>query len=328
MKEKVILSICSRAMAIMSTETAQELRRILESELYAYDLTVSCTDLVPYQGPPEKLRLFLASKRLDGLSPLTLERYAARLTHFCRTLQKKLEDVDSMDVRAYLAAYAQTGVMASTVATAQTALKSFFGWLMAENLIGKSPMLQIKPIKLPKRQPKYMTPEQMEMLKLACHDLRDRAMLEVYYSTGCRVSELQKASVSDINWSSGSIRVIGKGNKERTVYFNDRAMLHLKRYLKDRKGTSDAIFACERDPWERMKTKAIQDVFRRVGKVAGITKSVHPHVMRHTVATTMLRNGSDLGTIQRMLGHSSPNTTQVYAIMDDASVQDAHRRCT
>jgi integrase/recombinase XerD len=138
MKEKIILSICSRAMAIMSTETTLELRRILEAELYVYDISVSCTALVPYEGPPEKLRLFLASKRLDGLSPLTLERYGARLTHFCRTMQKKIEDIDSMDIRAYLAAYAQTGVMASTIATAQTALKSFFGWLMAENLIVKS----------------------------------------------------------------------------------------------------------------------------------------------------------------------------------------------
>jgi len=328
MKEKVILSICSRAMAIMSTETAQELKRILEAELYAYDLTVSCTDLVPYAGPPEKLRLFLASKRLDGLSPLTLERYAARLVHFCRSLQKPIEDVDSMDIRAYLAAYTQTGVMASTVSTAQTALKSFFMWLETEDMILKSPMRKIKPIKLPTRQPKSLTAEQMELLRMACRDIRDRAMLETYYSTGCRVSELQWANRGDINWSDGSLRVIGKGNKERTVYINDRAAVHLRLYIATRKDKEPCLFATERKEYRRMKVKAIQDVFWRLGETAKIPNKIHPHLLRHTVATTMLRNGSELSKIQKMLGHSSPNTTQIYAVNDDSSVHDAHRRCT
>jgi integrase/recombinase XerD len=146
MKDQLILSICSKAMSFMSTEAAQNLRSVLESELYSYDITPSCTSIVPYQGIPDKLLLFLASKKLDGLSSLTLERYQARLSHFCRTIGKPIDQVDIMDVRMYLAAYTATGVMASTVSTAQTALKSFFGWLEAEDMIVKSPMRKVKSI--------------------------------------------------------------------------------------------------------------------------------------------------------------------------------------
>jgi integrase/recombinase XerD len=328
MKEKVILSICSKAMSIMSTETTQELRRILESELYAYDLTVSCTSLVPYQGPPEKLRLFLASKRLDGLSPLTLERYAARLVHFCRSIQKPLEDVDSMDIRAYLSAYSQTGVMASTLSTAQTVLKSFFAWLSGEDMIKKSPMLKIRPTKTPKRQHRFLSAEQMELLRVSCRDARDRAILEAYYSTGCRVSELLSANRYDINWSTGTMKVIGKGNKERTVYIHPRAMVYVQRYLDGRKDTCPALFVTERKPERRMCVKATQDVFKRLGKIAGINQRVHPHLLRHTVATTMLRNGAAMQDIQRMLGHVSPATTQRYAETDDSAVMETHRKCS
>lgn len=328
MKEQIILSICAKVMTFISTEAAQRLRSILESELYPYDITPSCTDIVPYQGMPDKLMLFLASKKLDGLSELTLERYQARLTHFCRTIGKPLTDIEIMDVRMYLAAYTATGVMASTVSTAQTALKSFFNWLESEDYIVKSPMRKVKSIKLPKRQPKHLTSEQMELLRMACRDVRDRAILETYYSTGCRVSELQCANLRDLNWAGGSLRVVGKGNKERTVYINERAAVHLKLYLSSRQDNHETLFCTQRGKARRMGVRAIQDVFERIGQDAGVTVKVHPHLMRHTVATTMLRNGTELSKIQRMLGHESPTTTQIYAPMDDASVHDAHRRCS
>lgn len=328
MKEHLILSICSRALTIMPTETAQELRRIIESELQPYDVTVACTSIVPYQGPPEQLRLYLASKRLDGLSPLTLDRYKARLIHFCRTVTKPLVEIGSMDIRAYLAAYAQTGVKASTISTAQTIIKSFFVWLEGEDLISKSPMRKIKAIKTPKRQHRFLSSPQMEMLRMACRDTRDRAILEAYYSTGCRVSELQQADRGAINWADGSLRVIGKGNKERMVYIHARAMVYVQRYLAERKDTQPALFATQMNPHNRMCVKAIQDVFTRLGKAAGIEQKVHPHLMRHTVATTMLRNGASLQDIQRMLRHVDPGTTQRYAETDDTAVMEAHRRCS
>jgi integrase/recombinase XerD len=132
----------------------------------------------------------------------------------------------------------------------------------------------------------------------------------------------------DINWSGGSLSVVGKGNKERTVYINDRAAVHLKLYLNSRRDSHESLFCTTRGKPRRMGVRAIQDVFSRLGETAGLSIHIHPHLMRHTVATTMLKNGTELAKIQQMLGHSSPTTTQIYAPMDDASVHDAHRRCS
>ena len=312
----------------MPTDAAQELRRILESELLPYEITVASTALVPYQGAHSQLRMYLASKQLEGLSLLTLERYDAHLQKFISAMQMPVEDITTMHIRAYLAAYQSSGVMLSTLNTLQSCLKSFFSWLEAEDLIIKSPMRKIRPIKTPSRKPKHLNASQMELLRMACRDLRDRAILETYYSTGCRVSELQKANYRQINSADGSLTVIGKGNKERTVYINDRAAVHLVKYLESRNDTDPSIFVRERKPYERMGVRAIQEVFTRLGETAGIEESIHPHLMRHTVATTMLRNGTDIAKIQRMLGHANPATTQIYADTDDAAVHDAHRRCS
>lgn len=330
MKEQLILSICAKILPFTSPEQATQIKRILETELHPYDVTPKCTALVPYDGPAEQLRLYLASKQLDGLSPLTLDRYTRRLSHFCASMRKKVIDIDTMDIRAYLAAYASTGVKNSTLGTCQTILKSFFAWLESEDMILKSPMRKMRPVKQPRPKPKFLTEEQMERLRMACRDARDRAIVEVYYSTGCRVSELQHASHDQIDWTSGSLNVIGKGSKERTVYLNEKAVLYLRLYLQGRSDSNSALFATDpgRGKTRPMGVRAIQDVFQRLGEAAGLQHRIHPHLLRHTVATTLLRKGTDLSKIQHMLGHSSPTTTQRYAIIDDASVHDAHKRCS
>jgi integrase/recombinase XerD len=328
MKDKLILSILEKSMWFMPIDSAQNLKRLLESELYGYDITQSCTDVTIYTGVPDQLRLFLASKRLDGCSPLTIDRYKARLIHFCSNIQKSVTEVDVMDIRRYLAAYTQTGVMSSTVSTAQTALKSFFSWLEMEDIIIKSPMRKRKQIKIPDHEPKYLTATQMELLRLACKTVRERAIVEAYYSTGCRVSELYNANRDSINWGDGSLKVVGKGNKERTVFLNEKAIVHLKEYLMRRNDSEEAIFVTDNVDHNRLSVRAIQGIFSNLGKRAKINQSVHPHLLRHTVATTMLRNGAPAAAIQDMLGHSDPSTTQIYAKMDKSAVHEAHRHCS
>lgn len=312
----------------MPTETVHEVRRILESEMLHVNVTPAETALTIYKGDFATLRMYLASKKLDGLSDLTLDRYREQLTRFVHAIPKPPSEIQTMEIRAYLAAYQASGVMMSSVSTMQSCLKSYFSWLEAEDIIAKSPMRKLKAIKVPKRTPKFMTAKQMELLRLACRDNRDRAILETYYSTGCRVSELQKANRAAINMADGSLSVIGKGNKERVVYINERAMVHLKKFLDEAPCDDGSLFPRERARYARMSVRAIQNVFARLGQVAGIERRVHPHLMRHTIATTLLRNGTDIAKIQRLLGHSNPATTQVYAITDDAAVHDAHKRCS
>lgn len=328
MKDQVILSILSKAGKEMSLMDLRKLKDILDSELRAYELSVITTEVIPYTGAHTHLQMYLVSKKLDGMSLLTLGRYERQLTHFLDSIQKPVDKIEVLDIRAFLAKYQMTGTKPSTVATMQSTIRAFFTWLEKEDIIVKSPMRKIQTIKTPKRLPKFLTQKQIELLRLSCKRLRDRAMLEVYYSTGCRISELVNTNYTDIDYEQGAFKVIGKGNVERTVYINEKAMVHLKKYLESRKDDNIALFISSKEPFQRLHQRAIQQVFTKMGKKAGIERNVYPHLLRHSVATTMLRNGTDIATIQKMLGHTSPISTQIYAITDDHAVHEAHKRCT
>lgn len=324
MKEEIIIKVLDKASEFLAQEQIQQLRNILEETLYDYTISPACTALTVLNDMPGKVMLFLASKKLDGCSKNTLENYSLILKKFCTFIQKDIEQIDSMDIRRYLAMYSKAGVKNSTLATIISTLKSFFGWLENEEYIQKSPMRKIKNIKVEKRVRKALNREELEMLRDACKTLREKAIVEFFYSTGCRLDEAQKLNQSDIDWSSGKVMVIGKGNKERPVYLNARAILHLKKYLVSRKDLNPALFISERKPYNRLGRRGIERVFSELGKRAGINKPVYPHLLRHTTATTMLQNGATLSEVQHYLGHDSPVTTQIYAEMNTEAIKQSH----
>ncbi len=326
LKEDVIIRILSKAVDLLTQEAAVKLRDIIEDELYNYDLKPAEYSIVPYEGIPEKLILFLTTKKLEGLSPRTLKSYTLHLTRFSKILQKRLEDITVIDIRRYLAQYSTTGVKNSTLDTEMSILRSFFNWLEAEDYIVKSPMRKIKPTKKPKRIRKALTGEEMEMLRMACEDKRDKALVEFFYSTGCRLDEVYKLNKQDIDWSRGLVNVIGKGDKERTVFLNARAKVHLWNYIESRHDKTDALFVGSKLPFERLGHRAYQRIFNELGERAGITKSVHPHLMRHTTATTAVNNGASIQSVQLMLGHTDPATTTLYAHLNTDEVQISHKK--
>ena len=324
MKDEIIIRVLDKASSFISREHIQQLRIILEEELYNCTVSAACTALAVLNDLPDRAMLFLAAKKLDGCSPRTIENYGRILQKFCSVIHKDVEQIDSMDIRRYLAMYSKTGVKNSTLATIISCLKSFFGWLENEEYIHRSPMKKIKNIKVEKRVRKALNREELEMLRDACQTLREKALVEFFYSTGCRLDEVQKLNIADVDWSNGKVMVIGKGNKERSVYLNARAILHLKKYLSSRKDSTPALFVSERQPHDRLGRRAIERTFSILGKRAGITKSVYPHLLRHTTASTMLQNGGTMSEVQHYLGHDSPVTTQIYAEMDTQSIKASH----
>lgn len=272
----------------------------------------------------EKVNIFLAAKKIEGLSPNTLDGYEIQLRTFAKYVQKPVTNITTGDLRLFLGKFDHLKM--SSLSTKLSVLKSFFGWLADEGVINHSPASKIKPPKKEKSLPKALTIEELEMVRESCQKLRERALIEVFYATGCRVSEIQKLDRNDIDWQQCSVKVNGKGSKEREVYFSFKAMYHLKKYLKSRDDIVPALFITEKRPYRRMSVRAIQRVFDKISERAGVSKKLHPHIMRHTMATLTLNNGADLVAVQSFLGHSNPATTQIYARLSSTRRKEQYQK--
>lgn len=272
----------------------------------------------------EKIQLFLSSKKLEGLSELTLEGYRLDLNIFANDVLKKVNDVTPSDIRVYLAQFTENKM--STIGKKLSILKSFFSWLAGEEIIQRDPTLKINPPKTEKLLPKALKIEELEMLREGCKTRRERAFLEVLYATGARLAEVHQLNRDDVNQQSMSSNVIGKGDKERAVYLSFRALFHLNKYLESRNDECEALFVTVRRPYRRLSKAGIQREIKIIANRAGIGDKVSPHILRHTFATLTLNNGAELVAVQELLGHSSPETTLRYARISEERKRDQHRR--
>ena len=282
---------------------------------------------VPHGHPDlqEKIQMFIDGKRLEGLSEkTTLKGYRIELRTFSKYINKGTNEITTADIRAFLGRF--THLKQSSIAGKISVLKSFFGWLRMEEIIDKDPMLRIKHPKKEKRLPKALSIEELEMIREACKSSRERAIMEVYYATGGRLSEVQNLNREDIDWQAMATRVIGKGDDERVVYFSYKAFYHLKRYLMSRTDTEAALFITERRPYHRLSTRGIQREIKNIASRTGIKKSIHPHTLRHTFAQRLIDNGADLASVQALLGHKNPATTQIYCQTTDEKKKLTHRQ--
>lgn len=272
----------------------------------------------------EKVKLFLAAKKLEGVAQSTLNGYTIQLRVFASYINKRVEDITTSDLRQYLGVFENLKI--SSISTKLSVLKSFFGWLTEEEIIIKDPTRKIKPPKKEKRLPKALNIEELEMIREACKTKRERALIEVFYATGGRLSEIQGLNRQDINWQTSSAKVFGKGSKERDIYFSWKAQHHLKQYLKRRDDAVPALFITERKPYRRVGNRAIQRAIKKIAERSEVQKNVTPHVFRHTFATLTLNNGADLVAVQSLLGHSNPGTTQIYAQLTDGRRKEQYQK--
>ena len=264
----------------------------------------------------------------DGLSKNTLEAYRRDLTLFgdwlARARARSLLDTNEEDLSAYFAfRYAQSRLRASSQARLHSSLKRFFRFALRENRLAADPTLNLDTPKKPQRFPKSLTEADVEAL-LAAPDaesvlgLRDRAMLEMLYATGLRVSELVALKLTEINQDMGVVRVFGKGDKERMVPMGEEASAWLTRYLNEARppllarahAQSDAAFVTARGA--AMTRQAFWYLLKKHARATVPGKSLSPHTLRHAFATHLLNHGADLRVVQMLLGHADISTTQIY----------------
>jgi len=271
----------------------------------------------------EKFQLFFSAKKLEGISPLTVKSYKYILNAFSKNVNKPVNSITTQDVRSYLS---ELNNKPSSVATKIWCLKSFFDWLFIEEYIVRNPMSKIKTPKQEIRLPKALSEEEIEIEREGCQTLRQKGIFELLLSSGMRLDEIGKSNKNDIDWNDLNIKVIGKGNKERFVYFSLKSKRALLKYLDSRKDICPALFVTMKYPIHRLGRRAIEREVTNIGINSGADINLFPHKMRHTLATTMLNKGADISSIQKILGHSNIATTQIYAVMSNERAHDEYKR--
>lgn len=312
----------------VSDEDMATILRELEMFSGDYDIRKKETSIVEYHPQiPECFKVYMVSKKIEGLTDETLKTYSGYLKDFFISVNKPIDQITANDIRVYLYQYQQLhNVKERTMDGKRLVLNTFFEWCRDEGYINKNPCKQIRPIKYTVELVEPLSDIEMEILRDSLRTYREKAMVEVFYSTGCRVSELVNLNRDDVNFKTKEVLLFGKGKKYRISYLNARAEVALKKYLMERTDNDPALFVKERKPYTRLQKTGVESIIRKIGKRAGIERRVYPHLIRHTHATTALNRGMDVTKVQKILGHKKLETTMIYAKVSQEDVKYDHKR--
>lgn len=272
------------------------------------------------------LRIFLASKKVEGCSPKTLSNYGLVISQFLYTLNKAVEDICTDDIRYYLVKYQHDREISNlSIDNMRRVFSSFFAWLFDEDHISNNPIKKIKKIKCEHRVKKPFAEEEIEVLRDSCKNKRNLAIVDLLISTGMRVGELVLLNTEDIDFINGQCIVFGKGSKERETYLNAKAKIHLQEYINTRTDSNKALFVSLKKPYNRLSISGIESMIRQLGKKSGVSRA-YPHKFRRTAATTAINRGMPIEQVQALLGHRQIDTTLKYAIVNQRNVKNSHEK--
>lgn len=319
MEEKLV-SILNEMADYLSISQMKKLQEVLLDNLT--EETVH-KEVIPNE---EYLKMFLAAKKIEGCSKRTLQYYRVTVERLIEHISTPIRRITTDEIREYLVKYQQVNDCSKvTVDNVRRNISSFFSWLEEEDYILKSPMRRIHKIKTKQAVKEIISDEEIEKLRDKCSCIRDQAIIDLLYSTGIRVGELVNLNISDIDFEARECIVYGKGDKERKVYFDAKAKLHLKEYLRGRKDKNPALFVTLNSPYERLKISGVELRLRRLGRSINLNK-IHPHKFRRTMATRAIDKGMPIEQVQKILGHSQIDTTMQYAIVNQNNVKISHQK--
>ena len=326
MKDNLIREIEQAMLPFLDNAQMKQLQGALNRVLWNKQITVADPSIVDEPNDLGMMNLFLSSKKVEGCSDKTLRYYKATIEKMLTTIQIGVTHITTDDLRRYLARYEQeSSCSKANIDNIRRILSSFFSWLEDENYILKSPVRRIHKIKTTKPVKEVYTDEALEIMRDNCDNLRDLAIIDLLSSSGIRVGELVKLNIADVDFENRECVVLGKGNKERPVYFDARTKIHLKNYLLSRTDDNPALFVSLLEPHNRLEISGVEIRLRKLGRMLDIPK-VHPHKFRRYVATRAIDKGMPVELLQRLLGHSKIETTMEYAMVNQANVKLSHRR--
>lgn len=329
MKMDVILNITKDMEDSLTDYQLNKLKESLIINFEKLDFIIKTDELKHQEELDENTSMiesFISSKQIEGCSDRTIKYYKEIIDKFNDSFDKSVKKITTEEIRSYLSNYKEMSTCgATTIDNIRRVLSSFFSWLEDEDYIIKSPIRRIHRIKTPTTVKEVLTDENLEKLRDECENIRDLSLIELLISTGMRVGELVNLNISNLNFEDRSCIVLGKGNKEREVYFDAKTKLHLKEYISKRNDTNDALFVSLREPHQRLSISGIELIVRNLGINTNINK-VHPHKFRRTLATMAIDKGMPVEQVQKLLGHVKIETTMHYAMVNQSNVKISHRR--
>ncbi len=322
MKQMIMKEVLQNMLPYLDNAQLDQLKATIDSVLTKYEIA----DEVNPKSNEELIGKFIEAKRIEGCSEKTLNYYQKTITDMLSVTGKEVMHITTEDLRKYLTDYQETKKISKvTVDNVRRILSSFFSWLEDEDYILKSPVRRIHKVKTASTVKETYTDEALEQMRDSCAELRDLAMIDMFASTGMRVGEMVLLNKNDINFSERECVVLGKGNKQRIVYFDARTKIHLQNYLESRADDNEALFVTLRAPYTRLTIGGIEVRIRELGKSLRMNK-VHPHKFRRTLATVAIDKGMPIEQLQHLLGHKRIDTTLQYAMVKQSNVKNAHRK--
>ena len=324
MRQRITNDVVQQMLPFLNNAQIEKLQDVMEHILWNYDIAPA--DREKQEQEQNYLTLFLQAKRVEGCSEKSLKYYEKTIQKMLDGVGKTVKEIVTEDIRAYLTGYQkQRQTSKVTVDNVRRILSSFFSWLEDEDFIVKSPVRRIHKVKTAKVVKDTYTDEALELMRDNCTTTRDLAMIDLLASSGMRVGELVTLNREDINFNERECVVLGKGNKERLVYFDARTKIHLQNYFDARTDDNPALFVTLKQPFERLKIGGVETRLREMGRRLKISK-VHPHKFRRTLATTAIDKGMPIEQVQQLLGHQKIDTTMHYAMVKQQNVKLAHRK--
>lgn len=327
MKDKVITQIQLKMSPVLTQKQLDVLSRVLSNVFSNINVTEDL-DVVHLDclNNERLLEVFISAKHIEGCSDKSLKYYGSTLLNMLKVIDKPIRDIDTDALRIYLTQYQlQRNSSKVTIDNMRRIFSSFFGWLEDEDYILKSPVRRIHKIKTDKTIKDTFTDEGLELLRDACSEVRDLAIIDLLSSTGMRVGELVGLNREDICFYERECIVVGKGGNERIAYFDARTKIHLQNYLKSRTDKNPALFVSLPFPYNRLMIGGVETRLREIGRRADI-KKVHPHKFRRTLATRAIDKGMPIEQVQHLLGHMKIDTTMHYAMVNQTNVKNSHRK--